>query len=95
MRIILLLTIQFFVLNLSAATFFVTQNGAGSQDGSSWSNAISGINLQTTINNTVAGDEVWIACGTYFQQIHWIERKVFRCIMEFPFMEDFLELKRV
>ncbi|MES2590042.1 MAG: T9SS type A sorting domain-containing protein [Bacteroidota bacterium] len=65
MRIILLLTSFLTFLNLSAATIFVTQNGAGSQDGSSWANAISGTNLQTAINNAQVNDEVWVACGTY------------------------------
>ena len=66
MKTLLLFIPLFFVLNLSAATIFVTQNGAGSQDGSSWSNSFSAINLQTAINNAQVNDEIWVACGTYF-----------------------------
>lgn len=65
MRTLLLLTSLFTVLNLSAATLFVTQNGAGSQNGSSWTNAISGTNLQSAISNAQVNDEIWVACGTY------------------------------
>lgn len=65
MRLILLLTLPLIVLNLSAATLFVTQNGAGAQNGNTWSNAFSSASLQSAINNAQVGDEIWVACGTY------------------------------
>ena len=49
-----------------AAIFYVTPNGAGMQNGTSWTDAAPGINLQSVINNALPGDEVWVACGTYF-----------------------------
>ena len=66
MRLILLLTLPLIVLNFSAATLFVTQNGAGAQNGNSWANAFSASTLQSAINSAQAGDEIWVACGTYF-----------------------------
>lgn len=44
---------------------YVTPTGAGSMNGSSWSNAAPGTSLQAAINLSGAGDEVWVACGTY------------------------------
>ena len=48
-----------------AITRYVTPAGSGTQDGSSWANAISGNSLQNTINISTSGDEVWVSCGTY------------------------------
>ncbi|RRB07118.1 putative Ig domain-containing protein [Larkinella rosea] len=53
--------------------FYVTQNGAGSQNGSDWLNAYPGTNLQTAINaastywqaNQDKVVEVWVAQGIY------------------------------
>ncbi|KQS30818.1 hypothetical protein ASG33_10600 [Dyadobacter sp. Leaf189] len=45
-----------------ASTFYVKENGTGSGT-NSWANA-SG-DLQAVINAAVAGDEVWVAAGTY------------------------------
>ncbi|NQY05867.1 MAG: T9SS type A sorting domain-containing protein [Flavobacteriaceae bacterium] len=50
---------------LIADTFFITQNGTGLMDGSSWENAASGNDLQNMINSALSGDEIWVACGTY------------------------------
>ncbi|RRB07611.1 putative Ig domain-containing protein [Larkinella rosea] len=45
---------------------YVTQNGAGSQDGSSWDNAYPGTALQTAINTAATcGAQVWVAQGLY------------------------------
>jgi hypothetical protein len=45
---------------------YVTQNGAGLRDGSSWANAYSGTALQTAINSlSYCGGQVWVAGGTY------------------------------
>lgn len=45
---------------------YVTPSGAGLQDGTSWANAFRGTSLQTAINASAPGDEVWVAAGTYF-----------------------------
>lgn len=58
-----LLLISF--LSAHSATIYVTQNGAGSMDGSSWADAANGQNLQNIIDNASVGDEIWVACGTY------------------------------
>ncbi len=45
-------------------TWYVTQNGAGDQDGTSWANASS--NLNDVMNNKAQeGHEIWVAKGTY------------------------------
>ncbi len=61
--IIIYFTLAFTVT--AQTTFYVTPSGAGLMDGTSWSNAVSGQDLQTTINTAVVGDQVWLACGTY------------------------------
>ncbi len=45
---------------------YVTSTGAGAQNGTSWANAAPGSSLQTLINASGSGDEIWVACGTYF-----------------------------
>lgn len=49
-----------------ATIWYVTTTGSGTQNGTSWSNARSASDLQTTINGAQAGDQVWVACGTYY-----------------------------
>ncbi len=50
---------------------YVTQTGAGSRDGSSWSNAFSGTSLQTAIQVAAAcGARVWVAQGLYKPTIY-------------------------
>ncbi|WP_338874733.1 putative Ig domain-containing protein [Spirosoma sp. SC4-14] len=45
---------------------FVTEAGAGLQNGSSWTNAFSGTALQTAINTAATcGAQVWVAQGLY------------------------------
>ncbi|GAB4025493.1 putative Ig domain-containing protein [Spirosoma koreense] len=45
---------------------YVTQAGAGSQNGSNWANAFAGTSLQTAINTAAGcGAQVWIAQGLY------------------------------
>lgn len=59
----------FFVLGItqivSASTYYVSESGAGTGDGTSWTNAAAGNNLQVIIDASISGDEVWVACGTY------------------------------
>jgi hypothetical protein len=54
------------VSELNAATRFVTPSGSGLMNGTSWANAFPGTSLQTAINTSAPGDEVWVAGGTYF-----------------------------
>lgn len=56
---------------VSAKTIrFVKVDGTG--DGSSWANAAS--NIQTMIDNSTSGDEVWVAKGTYYPTTETIAR---------------------
>ena len=51
---------------LSAQTrVYVTPNGSGTANGSSWNNALPGNQIQNAINGFSSGGEVWIAAGTY------------------------------
>jgi chitodextrinase len=51
------------VLSAQNQTFYVTENGGGTFDGSSWANASN--DLQLMINNSSAGDVIFVAEGTY------------------------------
>ena len=44
--------------------WYVTPAGAGLKDGTSWSNATD--TLQHAIDSAMAGDQIWIAAGTYY-----------------------------
>ena len=50
-------------LSLPAQVRYVSPTGAGNMDGSSWSDASA--DLQAMINAAAAGQEVWVAAGTY------------------------------
>jgi len=66
LKLFLFAAISFFIYEHSyAVTRFVTQSGAGSRNGSSWSNALPDSLLQSAINSSTSGDEVWVASGTY------------------------------
>ena len=66
MKQILTLTILIISNTLFSTVFYVTQNGNGLFDGSSWENAYPGDSLQTANNRCVEeGDQVWIAKGVY------------------------------
>jgi predicted outer membrane repeat protein len=43
----------------------VTPAGAGSNDGSSWANALPGATLKSALDGVPAGVEFWVAAGTY------------------------------
>jgi predicted outer membrane repeat protein len=61
-KVVLLVMVNLFAINTFAAIRYVKESGTG--DGSSWANA-SG-DLQAMISASVAGDEIWVAVGTYY-----------------------------
>ena len=62
-KILNLICASLLAINLQATVRYVTENGSGIKDGSSWANA-SG-DLQEMINASNEGDEIWVAAGTY------------------------------
>ncbi|TRW22189.1 T9SS type A sorting domain-containing protein [Flavobacterium zepuense] len=48
---------------MAQTTYYVKPEATGTGDGTSWENA--GADLQLAINTAVAGDQVWVAAGTY------------------------------
>lgn len=48
-----------------AITRYFTPNGSGNLSGTSWINSNRGDSLQSVINSSAVGDEVWVAAGTY------------------------------
>ncbi len=44
-------------------TYFVNDDAAGANDGTSWENAFT--DLQSALDAVVAGDSIWVAAGTY------------------------------
>jgi hypothetical protein len=66
MKFICTLIAMLFFIELNAVTRYVSPSGAGLMNGTSWTNAFPGTLLQTAINVSAPGDEVWVATGTYF-----------------------------
>ncbi|WP_462248823.1 hypothetical protein, partial [Ferruginibacter sp.] len=66
MKFIRIFILLLLVTEVNALTRYVTPTGAGAMNGTSWANAFSGTSLQTAINASAPGDEVWVAAGTYF-----------------------------
>jgi len=50
-------------ISMMANIRYVTPTGAGTKDGTSWANASD--SLQVMIENSLVGDQVWVAAGTY------------------------------
>lgn len=58
-----LLITLFFKVDANAITRYVKPSASGNGSGSDWNNASA--NLQAMIDASAAGDEVWVAAGTY------------------------------
>lgn len=65
MKKILLSLLMVAVFTCNAATYYITYTGAGLKDGSSWANAGDSSMIQSFINAASAGDNLWVAAGTY------------------------------
>ncbi len=64
---IVTILIFLFACNIcQSAIRYITVSGNGLLNGTTWSNAFPGTSLQTAINSSAPGDEVWVAAGTYF-----------------------------
>ncbi|ASS50806.1 MAG: hypothetical protein A3D31_14745 [Candidatus Fluviicola riflensis] len=67
MRILLLTLLSLTAcFSLKAAIWYVSPSGSGSQNGSSWTNAAPGNDLQLIIDGAAVNDQIWVMCGTYF-----------------------------
>ncbi|MBU4486274.1 MAG: hypothetical protein KKD38_05045, partial [Candidatus Delongbacteria bacterium] len=65
-RLLLVLIITAFQMLFPTTITYVTVEGTGSQDGTSWDNAMPGDSLQTAIIHTYGfNKEVWVAKGVY------------------------------
>lgn len=62
----LLFLLSLSTLQASATRWYVTQNGAGNNNGLSWANAKPGTGLVALMNSATAFDTVWVATGIYY-----------------------------
>lgn len=63
MKTIFTILFTLFLFVTTHSQIFVNHDATGTNDGSSWNDAF--INLQTAIDSADAGDQIWIAAGTY------------------------------
>lgn len=66
LKVVFLFLLNAVSFSMFAVTRYVTAAGDGLRNGTSWANAFAGISLQSVINSSGGGDQVWVACGTYF-----------------------------
>jgi len=52
-------------LTFGQTIVYVTQSGAGNQSGSSWGNALPGVQLRDRLASVAGGTQFWIGAGTY------------------------------
>ena len=64
-KIRLVLCLSLLSSSLSGAEYYVTPAGAGTQDGSTWANALPQAELASQINRLAAGDQLYLGSGTY------------------------------
>ena len=68
-KLVIVFIVMFIQLGAySQKIVFVTQQGSGLSNGSSWANAFPGTSLQNAINtlSDAGGGQVWVAAGTYY-----------------------------
>lgn len=65
-KLVTLLCVLFVITSLSAKTIYVATDGSNSNDGTSWDKAVA--DIQTAYTLASAGDEIWMAGGTYIMQ---------------------------
>lgn len=63
MKKIYLFVLLLFITNLQAATIYVDKDATGNNNGTSWANAYTSIEL--AFGNSIVGDKIWIKQGVY------------------------------
>lgn len=64
--ICLIFSLQASVYLCAQTVYYVTPNGAGNQNGTSWSNAMSNLQVAIEATSTTGGGQVWVKQGTYY-----------------------------